>query len=840
MTSKTLASFEFSALCAMADALPLAVLIVDAEGTIAHANQAAAELLRRPVDALAGMHRTALADPADGRHRLATLERERTGNTQALLRMRTGDGGTIEVELRAAAVVTPDGRSLVWATLLDADVELQVRFVEERLRLALDQLDEGFFLLDAKRDERGEATDFVVSATNASALMLIGRRDASSVVGQSLATAAPWFREAGLLPRMLTVLATKAPSIEEVEVIDRSGVARWLLCRTVAVGERLVVTLADVTARRRADEMIAAREAEMRALADATTEALVLHDRGTIIATNRAAREMFRWPTEDGGVGRSLVEFVAPEARAAVISFMRAQSSDPIDSVALRFDGTQFPVRAYARSVRFLDRQVRVVALRDVSEQRQLEARLALSDRLASIGTLAAGVGHEINNPLSFILLCLDEVRAALVAREAITEEVRARLLSELADARDGALRVRDIVRDLKAFSRASPESRAPVDLAAVIDRAARLAGAELRARARVRVELGALPPVLGDETRLGQVFLNLLMNAAEAIDLGAPDRNEVVVRAERGDGEVTLSVTDTGAGIAPDLLPRLFDPFFSTKVRGNGLGLAISLEIVNAHGGRIEVESTLGKGSTFRVTLPLAVEPTRAPPIAPPAATRADDPSEDRSRAASLATSSGQADEAERETPFESGARWVVAASAPMPPLSRDAAPAPLAPPPAPPSSPQADAGDRAASVRPSTARPRVLLVDDEPVLLRAAARSLGPGHEVLTAGSGRSALAFLEAAERGEHGGPIDAIICDLEMSDGNGMELFHALRERLPRLASRIAFLTGGAFTPRAAEFLRTCGRPRIDKPFTRQSLVEAVVALIGERAAAAPPH
>jgi CheY-like chemotaxis protein len=231
---------------------------------------------------------------------------------------------------------------------------------------------------------------------------------------------------------------------------------------------------------------------------------------------------------------------------------------------------------------------------------------------MASLGTLAAGVAHEINNPLAFVLANL-EFGIRELRRDASGPDV----LSALEEARDGGTRVREIVRDLKSFSRADDAARAPLDVGRVIRSALSLAASELRSRARLDVRLSETPRVLASEHRLGQVFLNLLINAAQAIPEGAAA--EHTVRVEAGtlpDGRALVSIADDGVGIPDAVRPRIFDPFFTTKPVGvgTGLGLSICHGIVASLGGEITVESAAGVGSTFRVVLPEAPPEARAP----------------------------------------------------------------------------------------------------------------------------------------------------------------------------------------------------------------------------------
>jgi PAS domain S-box-containing protein len=268
--------------------------------------------------------------------------------------------------------------------------------------------------------------------------------------------------------------------------------------------------------------------------------------------------------------------------------------------------------------------------IEDVSDRKRIEAALARADRMASIGTLAAGVAHEINNPLVYVTLGLELIGRELQRLRSRTEpptgEDWERVRTWSTDALDGAERVRSIVRDLRTFSRAEDERTGPVDVEKVLDSSINVAISHIRPRARLLREYQTLLPVLADESRLGQVFLNLLVNAAQAIPEGAPATNRIVVRTRQGPAqEVVVEVEDTGVGIEPWKLERIFEPFWTDKAVGVGTGLGLSIVhgIVSALGGDIQVQSAPGRGTTFRVTLPVqsAPHPGAARPPPPPAA---------------------------------------------------------------------------------------------------------------------------------------------------------------------------------------------------------------------------
>lgn len=246
-----------------------------------------------------------------------------------------------------------------------------------------------------------------------------------------------------------------------------------------------------------------------------------------------------------------------------------------------------------------------VVVFRDVTERRELERRLARNERLVALGTMAAGICHEINNPLAVVLGNLDLGLAGL-RREGSSST----MLDSLTDAAEAAQRIADIVRAMRTFARPGEVTMGPVSMVDVLEQALGVAAPQLRDRVTVERRFDAgTPRVVGNATQLVQVFTNLLVNAAQASEPGRADPRVVVSLGVDRAGQVVAAVEDHGVGIAPEVVARVFDPFFSTKGPGGGmgLGLAISHGIVEAHGGHIEVASEPGVGTTFRVTLPPA-----------------------------------------------------------------------------------------------------------------------------------------------------------------------------------------------------------------------------------------
>jgi signal transduction histidine kinase len=265
------------------------------------------------------------------------------------------------------------------------------------------------------------------------------------------------------------------------------------------------------------------------------------------------------------------------------------------------------------RNASMLDAQRRGDELRQKEQARvtaETEARVMNADRMASIGRLAAGIAHEINNPLSYMLTNMELAREAVAAAPPGT--LPSDLLASIDEAVLGAKNIRSIVRDLKTFSRAEEEKLTAVDLEVVLDSSLRMIANEAKHRAKIVRERGGIDPARANASRLAQVFLNLLLNAMEAIPLGAPDKNQIQVRTKQlpgsGRGEIAVEITDTGIGIKAENRARVMEPFFTTKPpgEGTGLGLSVCKNIVDHLGGRLEIESTEGRGTTARVVLPV------------------------------------------------------------------------------------------------------------------------------------------------------------------------------------------------------------------------------------------
>jgi PAS domain S-box-containing protein len=421
-------------------------------------------------------------------------------------------------------------------------------------------------------------------------------------------------------------------SLCAIDHVPRTPTASQL--EMLAILSRQVIVLLE---KRRAGLAVAAdRDAavaaasRMTAMFEVMAEGVVVQDgSGAIIATNVAASSILGL-TDDQLHGRTSLDprWCAVHEDGSPFPGAQHPSMEAIRTGERQLNvimGVQKPdatvtwISINAQPVRIVEGAVQevVTTFHDITPLREAADRIAQQQRLVTTGTLAAGVGHEINNPLTFMLGNLD---LALEELHALAGVVPASALGELqemvGDARLGAERIRRIVRGLRALSREDVQLQS-VDLASVVDLSLGMAQHELRSRATVTSDLVDLPPVLGDESRLTQVLVNLLVNAGQAFERADPTANRVAIRGAVTGAMVRLSVSDNGPGIAAEIVSRIFDPFFTTKPvgEGTGLGLAVSRGLISALGGQMTLESAPGMGATFHIDLP----------VAPPSSTAAD-----------------------------------------------------------------------------------------------------------------------------------------------------------------------------------------------------------------------
>jgi PAS domain S-box-containing protein len=386
----------------------------------------------------------------------------------------------------------------------------------------------------------------------------------------------------------------------------------------------------DASDRWRAISALQESEERFRSVVEGAPDGVAILNGPRIRFLNPRAARMLGAESSESAEGRLITEFLHPEDAPAAAQRIRQllQTGKPHrDAAEYRsrsLEGDELIVEISAIPIEIGGERMVLAFARDVTERKAIQRRLAEAERLTALGVLSAGVAHEINNPLAYVLLNLEYLRREL-PRLATQPERIEDLMIRVRDACHGAERVATIVRDLRTFARGDDSARGPVDLRDVLEAAVNIAGNTLSQRARVVRDYSDAPPVEGNPNRLEQVFLNLLLNAAQAMPNGDPSRDEIRVRIRHSRDRVYVEIEDTGDGIPDSIISRIFEPFFSTKPVGvgTGLGLPICRSIIASHNGSIDVESVAGKGATFRVELPASKQPfdrdSRASSGAPP-----------------------------------------------------------------------------------------------------------------------------------------------------------------------------------------------------------------------------
>jgi PAS domain S-box-containing protein len=695
----------------------------------------------------------------DGRRRWFNLRATRFPCDSAMHTLLTHEETTArsaaeELQQARGAVI----RLLARATSLESAATELVRAVCERLGWPLGEL----WIVDERAGRASFAAAWHQPSLDAAAFLRrtgeLEVRPGLTLPGLVWAGGRPvWIADIGQaeeLPRAAVALAAglRAAVAVPIQVHGIVGVLAFFLAQPCPPDEEVLALLDDVAGqaalfveRRQAEEALQRSQLELRQVIENAPDGIFIHREGVVAYLNDAFAGALGYRREEL-VGRRILDLIATDQHEVVRARMSwPANGEPQPPLEVRFfkkSGEAVLLEAVGRPLlSFEGAPARLVMARDLTRQKQMQQRLFLADRMASVGTLAAGVAHEINNPLAYVVANLRFVAEQLAElRGELPPERAGEIASAIADAQEGAERVRVIVRDLRTFSRGDEERQGPVDVQRALDSAIAMAWNEIRHRARLVKDYVPVPLVNGNEARLGQVFLNLLLNAAHAIPEGAAEHNEIRVATDvDAIGRVSVEVRDTGCGIPEEHRDRLFDPFFTTRRvgEGTGLGLSICHGIVHQLGGEIDVHSEVGKGSSFRVLLPVG---------------------------------------------------W----SAPVEWPGRP---------------PSAPAG---------TLRARVLVVDDEQLVLSSVRRLLASEHDVETVAEPRLALGRLLAGER------FDVVLCDLMMPELTGMDLHAELARAAPEQAARIVFLTGGAFTPRARTFLDQVPNQRIEKPFDGENL------------------
>ncbi len=480
--------------------------------------------------------------------------------------------------------------------------------------------------------------DGVMLDANSAYVRLFGYDSAGELRGSSILTQiAPSHR--AQIDHMIAqrALGQHVPHRYESRGLRRDGTEFPFEITTTRVvvpdGPLSIAFVSDLSDRDEALAAIRASEERFRTLSGAAYEGVFVHSEGKIVLANETGAAMYGFDPASM-IGVPVMELTAPESRASVLEHVQSQNSQPYEGFARRKDGSTFNAEVRGRTLFHQGRPTRVTVIRDVTERRRAETeqralaeRVRHAQKLESLGVLAGGVAHDFNNILAVITNGV-----ALAKRDGAIGPASAAPLDKIAGA---AERAADLCRQMLAYAGKAALTRVEVDISSLVAEMASMLEVSIAKKATLVRELApSLPALLGDATQIRQVVMNLVLNASEAIGAarGAVRVStgtgtygaEVFARSAaggdpKGGSYVYLEVQDDGVGMDATTVAQMFDPFFSTKFMGRGLGMAAVLGIVRGHSGAIDVDSTPGKGTRIRIYLPASAgEQPRA--VSPPA----------------------------------------------------------------------------------------------------------------------------------------------------------------------------------------------------------------------------
>jgi PAS domain S-box-containing protein len=435
-----------------------------------------------------------------------------------------------------------------------------------------------------------------------------------------------------------SLLAGMFPNTHDNHWVAKDGSLRWIHWdNTAHVGadgnvEQVIGTGIDLTENVALARALDRSEARLRQWIRHLPDVVFVHRAGKILFVNDALLAALEWERPEALAGAVLGQLVAPgdlesfEACDAEL-LHEGDAHPPRELHLLDVRGRPVPTEVVCVRTVFDGQPATLCVARDLTARHERTTRMFQVDRTMMLGSVAAGIGHEINNPLTFVMGNIELVSQSLAKLASATgvpltvsEALRAQE-GALGDALQGVQRIAAIVRDLKGLTRSAETPGASVAVEPVLDSLLKVAAHELKHRARVVRVYGGVPRVLGSDARVAQIFLNLLLNAAQAIPPGDAEHQTVTLHTRVEGDWVEVLVSDTGVGMTKELLSRVFEPFFTTKRgEGTGLGLSITRQLVLSLGGTLTAESEPGVGSTLRVRLPIApADPASRSDSAPP-----------------------------------------------------------------------------------------------------------------------------------------------------------------------------------------------------------------------------
>lgn len=503
--------------------------------------------------------------------------------------------------------------------------------------------------------------------------------------------------------------------------------------------------------RRDMELKLAIAEQHYATLMDNASCGIVSHDRnGNILDINKMGETLFG-EVKNVIVGKDFKSYVIPSEREYYkvmlnkVTVERSISSH--EGHFLQSNGNIIDLEFSSACVNIGDKEILLTILTDMTETNQLRKQSMLNEKLATIGTLSAGIMHEINNPLSWMLTNLSLLSKKLAKLEYDQNKTLGQEFKEITEETlDGAKRIQDIVFSLKGFAHADEDEFTPTDINKVLLTTIKMVSGESKQRAKIETEFQSnLPLALINSGKLQQVFLNIVINAIQAFPEGKIDNNLIRINTSLVNNKIIIEMMDNGEGIPPENISKIFDPFFTTKPagKGSGLGLSICHDIINSFRGNLSVKSALGEGTTFTISIPMLLNLDMD----------------------SLVNTK----------------------------LSKDE----------------------------NTRRFKLLIIDDEPILLKTLKRVLSPSYDVTTIEGGRNALEILN-----KDAYQFSVIISDLNMPEVSGADLYRYVTIQYPGIERRFIFISGIILTAVQDAFLKSITNSTLKKPLQQNELLDTI--------------
>jgi PAS domain S-box-containing protein len=619
------------------------IFLLDTEARFIDGNPAAEEISGYTKGELLGKPFSVLLSPEEGRKASSRFQRLLSGKSpiyHGRCELIRKDGKRVPVEVRSTVILREGKPVGILGIARDVSrrerLERLLKETSERLESLLENTPASVIITDRQG---------VIQYTNPAAEQLYGYSK-DELLGKHFSVIVPEPGVETVTSLVNRVLSGEALRNIEAERITKQGEARNIILTLSPIKdhEGAIIGIAgitkDITEKKKLEEKLRESEERYRILFEYSgTAVAVIEPDGTYSLVNRRFEELVGRKKKEIEDKLNPCDIIHPDDKERCLAQRKA-----------RMRGEGVPTKSEFRMIR-PDGEVRdvvaigefipgtkrfIVSLIDITERKELEARLKRSEKMASLGQLSAGIVHEINNPLSFVLSnfnSLEEYLSGLSEVFSKIEEIKgsisdekkvlplsselSRLVEEkklsfimndlpnlLLETKDGISRIAGIVRNLRSFSSPRKESPQMLSVNECIENALKLIWSQIRNKVELMKDYGDLPRIKGYPTQLCQVFMNLLMNSAQAIE----KRGTIMIATRRERDEIIVKVKDTGVGIPQEQLPRIFEPFFTTRKGkvGIGLGLSIVYRIIERHNGRMEVESKPGRGTTFTLYFPL------------------------------------------------------------------------------------------------------------------------------------------------------------------------------------------------------------------------------------------